>query len=58
MNLSILNEFQPIVEEIQQNMSPHFLEHLVKEKGLLIWTRRFANAVNTSHVPVLSGQYL
>lgn len=35
MNLSILNEFQSIAEELQRNMSPHVLEHLAKEKGFV-----------------------
>ncbi|HDR8434436.1 TPA: hypothetical protein QC285_004253 [Bacillus cereus] len=33
MNLSILDELQPIAEELQRHMSPHVLEHLAKEKG-------------------------
>ncbi|AJH17569.1 hypothetical protein IKK_00812 [Bacillus mycoides] len=32
MNLSILDELQPIAEELQRHMSPHVLEHLAKEK--------------------------
>lgn len=35
MNLSILDEFQPIAEELQRHMSPHALEHLAKEKGFV-----------------------
>lgn len=35
MNLSILDEFQPISEELQRHMSSHVLEHLPKEKGFV-----------------------
>lgn len=35
MDLSILDELQPIVEELQRYMSPHVLEHLAKEKGFV-----------------------
>lgn len=35
MNLSILNEFQPIAEELQGHMSSHVLEHLAKEEGFV-----------------------
>ena len=35
MNLSILDELQPIAEELQRHMSPHALEHLAKEKGFV-----------------------
>ncbi|AJH19516.1 hypothetical protein S3E15_04659 [Bacillus mycoides] len=35
MNLSILDEFQPIAEELQRHMSSHVLEHLAKEKGFV-----------------------
>ncbi|MCY8956650.1 IS4 family transposase [Bacillus cereus] len=35
MNLSILDELQPIAEELQRHMSPHVLEHLAKEKGFV-----------------------
>lgn len=35
MGLSILNELQPIAEELQRYMSPHVLEHLAKEKGFV-----------------------
>ncbi len=35
LNFSILNELQPIAEELQRHMSPHTLEHLAKEKGLV-----------------------
>ncbi len=34
MNLSILDELQPIAEELQRYMSPDVLEHLAKEKDL------------------------
>ncbi|MED3486341.1 MULTISPECIES: IS4 family transposase [Bacillus] len=35
MNLSILDELQPIAEELQRYMSPDVLEHLAKEKGFV-----------------------
>lgn len=35
MNLSILDEIQPIAEELQRHMSPHVLEHLTKENGFV-----------------------
>ncbi|PEV71940.1 hypothetical protein CN434_02140 [Bacillus thuringiensis] len=35
MNLSILDELQPIAEELQRHMSSHVLEHLAKEKGFI-----------------------
>ncbi|MGG5805764.1 IS4 family transposase [Bacillus mycoides] len=35
MNLSILDELQPIAEELQRHMSSHVLEHLAKEKGFV-----------------------
>ncbi|MGA5698903.1 IS4 family transposase [Bacillus cereus] len=35
MGLSILDELQPIAEELQRHMSPHVLEHLAKEKGFV-----------------------
>ncbi|MBY7113197.1 IS4 family transposase [Bacillus sp. 17RED48] len=35
MNLPILDELQPIAEELQRHMSPHALEHLAKEKGFV-----------------------
>lgn len=35
MNLSILDELQPIAEELQRHMSPLTLEHLAKEKGFV-----------------------
>ncbi len=35
MHLSILDELQPIAEELQRHMSSHVLEHLAKEKGFI-----------------------
>lgn len=35
MNLSILDELQPIAEELQRHISPHVLEYLAKEKGFV-----------------------
>ncbi len=35
MNLSILDELQPIAEELQRHMSSHVLEHLAKETGFV-----------------------
>ncbi|TKH28589.1 IS4 family transposase, partial [Bacillus cereus] len=35
MDLPILDELQPIAEELQQYMSPHVLEHLAKEIGFV-----------------------
>jgi hypothetical protein len=32
MNLLILDELQPIAEELQRHISPHLLEYLAKEK--------------------------
>lgn len=35
MDFSILDELQPIGEELQRHMSPHVLENLAKEKGFV-----------------------
>ncbi|TKH40013.1 IS4 family transposase, partial [Bacillus cereus] len=35
MDLPILDELQPIAEELQRHMSPHVLEHLAKEIGFV-----------------------
>lgn len=71
MNLSILDELQPIAEELQRHMSPHVLEHLAKEKGfvqrkskyqaqelvaLCVWLSQ--QVASTSLTPVAVWKYL